>query len=46
MVTCGMQWHHRYLLYDDGGKRQAGNILGEQVPMALSHYGDGSDYRD
>lgn len=27
-----------------GGKRWTGKILGKQVPVALSHYGDSSDY--
>lgn len=42
MVICGMQWHHM----TGCGKRWTGKILGEQVPMALSHYGDSSDYKD
>lgn len=28
------------------GKRWTDKILGEQVPMALSHYGDSRDYKD
>lgn len=44
MVICGMQWHHSYFV-TGGGKRWTGKMLGDQVAMTLSHYGDSSDYR-